>query len=479
MSDRYDLGERKTVGGFWNFILPGLKFLAPHILNIIKDAVDQFNPGVSSDMVDLYDKVIDNIGHKLKVLPEFDQVMDDKKIDSICRATRSADSILKFGDAANTYFQHHYNDILLGYLYGVCSNSDGLKMRVMNKLSGMMSQFETSKAMNGILPILEPMNRKVLLIEDALLALARIHPRRQLSSFENLVVQDLEIHTVYNLSEIEADNRAQLLSGFYKVDHYSSRMSISVTVFTPCTEIISGSLLSEIYGMNLLESPVLSVMKARPLSEYDFISEDPNLSVDRLIGKVLGASITSLSTVCFDLFSFMAENLARSGYIKGNPDEIKKKSIELVMKGPWRAIDDATVFMSPVDLYRRADEGQSLRLSEDFATLTDFLQVYRFCVASNHLSDSSPVFEFQTKLYPSLRRCKSNNYVNQGEKTMIDHIRRSVRELRILIERLPDTGDVKMGGPTLDSLIKDIASVEITEDRFAIPSAPSYKDSQY
>jgi hypothetical protein len=206
-----------------------------------------------------------------------------------------------------------------------------------------------------------------------------------------------------------------------------------------------------------------------------WVIDDPNLSPNAIINKILGSSITSLSTVICDLIVYMGLALHNCPDAEGlSPTEIAN----LVIAGPWYAVDDGRQFMSPCSLYNGASKGNRFReyLTRDFEMMENLLNIYLL-----HRSDyGDEVFKMRSCILKTSSPKKALGsprtiLTNPSEGVFVTQMKNFLNEFRLLSERTkhPENHAV------IERIVAYLDSMSTNERDYTVnATAPSYHSEE-
>jgi hypothetical protein len=363
------------------------RFLGPHLLTMIQDAVKKWNSDIpSTHNLDFLNEII-LISSKLEHLDGFsiDKIpaVGGKTMSEVIEECKTPPYSIKdlegLHHAVKSYFEWNFRNTCNDIIKSVCDkNMDRVVDRCVYA-DKMVRHFQTSFSM-GILagPLNLNVQNEIRIIDDALLALTRIRPSRKVAPSGTLVMRD--IHTIFYPDVNERDYQGMLtsFSSVYTIHRYSSIIGYSGVRLVPKQAYIEDRSLNPIYGISLAEMTIMDMMALNYKDTLPwYVLNDENFSPDAILNKILGSSVSSLSTVIVDVMVFMSISLKDSTSL--TVPEIDSK----IRIGPWTAVEDSMLFISPTDLYHSIPNSSRSRqnLGSDFDRMGELIELYKVCVS--------------------------------------------------------------------------------------------------
>jgi hypothetical protein len=392
-------------------VIKALKFLGPHLLGMMRDAVEKWNDTVPGDMVPKYIEDMSLIRDKLSHLPNFETEVNgvslEKSVEGLCSEPYDTGKIVALAAAYTKYLEGLYVQNATDMIVAVCDKDVQALARIYNRGDKLLERFRDSFRMNEVYGLRSGEYKAELrIVDDAISGLSRIMPNRKLSPDGTLILRDLQRVFHPKVSSEELEQMKVRFSSLYEIRVYSSLFTHTSVLLVPRLNFISEDSLKEVYpDMEVSQTTIFELMKST-VSEW-WIKEDPNVSPGAILNKVLGSSITSLSTVVTDLMVYLFLVLRTSDTNRNESDaDVSKK----LMSGPWASVESTQLFVSPIDLYDSLANTDRIRsgIQGDFTLMLDFLSTYRL-----HISDynngvfnrvrGAPRRERSNITYPSMR----------------------------------------------------------------------------
>jgi hypothetical protein len=339
-----------------------LKFLGPHLLKMVEDAVTKWNPDIPEGMMRQFALDIDMLRHKFRAVETNHEFMIDA-VDKL-KTAKDVNDLMHIRDCVLEFSETIYLEALVKSVRSLVKGDWTGLYEAETELAKYVKNFPNSfKISREDLPATRAGSK---IIDDAILALSRIMPKRKLAESGTLVLRDVLPVVHHGVSSDDILEITKHLSGLYNISIHGGVMTHKTAVLKPKVDYVDITELSEIYKKDLTGVTVYELMMLEPPSVW--IAEDTNISPKSILNKLLGAAVTSLSTTVTDLFIFLSMILEKSRV----PIE------ELIMEvrtGPWSAIEDGMVFSVPTLLYEVVRESCSGpdAIEEDFNLMLEFL----------------------------------------------------------------------------------------------------------
>jgi len=381
----------------------------------MKSAVEKWNDEVSEANVVKYVEEVTLIAEKLSHLPHYDERVNGVKLsESVAGLTLppyTTDKIMTLMSDYQKFLEGLYMTNAMELICATCDKDLQRMAKVYTRGDQLLKRFQNSfklnesnlKNMRGV-----EQRSELKIVDDAILGFSRILPDRRVSPTGSLVLRDLQrvYHPKVNAEDLELMKKR--FSSMYIIKSYSSVFTYTSVLLIPRMNFISEDSLKEIYdGINVATLTIFELMKL-DVPEW-WVKEDPNVSPASILNKILGSSITSISTVITQLMVYLFQVLKSDGTNEGLSDEEINAKLS---SGPWTSIESTLLFISPIDLYESFQNSERVRqgVKKDFLLMLNFLEIYRL-----HRSDyGDEVFRIKTS---APARVNSETY-RSSEKTV-------------------------------------------------------------
>jgi hypothetical protein len=394
--------------------LAALKFIAPHVLNILSDLIAKWNHTVPTGQGKIFWQDFDLIVSKVSKLPlshKFEKLIIDLQ-------TMEPDSnllvkIMKaFDEEWNELCKKETELCLLEFIQDKKFHLNHSE----RKIHKALNHFRDAHAAHLIYPrMIEVKKPGVKLIDDALLCLERMRPTRLIAKSGMLYCLSLN-NVVFNSCHF-TENSHHLPASFYQVyklgkdfttcNNYGSGKTLSVT---PNSEFITEEYFKDYYGKNLRETSMFDLCNFKEYNSEHLLSYDLNMRPNKIVYKLLGTSIASLDIVLGKVIYWII-SVYRKHDSKLSISALKEK----ITKDPFKYVGCYFLFSRPDILFKRTIYAD-WRLEEDFDKLKMLIELYRSEIQRGNL-DFNDSMCLHTSGECTCNRCeeliivsKSNNF---------------------------------------------------------------------
>lgn len=344
-----------------------MKFLGPHLLNMLQDAVGKWNHEIPDEM-------IDEANNQYKLL--ISKVPFDYNAVDLRSVDIKPDDFLDLFLQARDWIKRKYESVIRECVRALVFEKEIEPFELMKHQLAFSAWLSMGGNFKGD-----------KIVEDAILCVQRMNPNRLIAPSGTLILRDLVPVFHVNPSDrmlaemfsklgkmYEFRNHTKFIPGFMRLSG-GRAPDIEVLELKPLNMHLGIDVLEDAYGVTLKKLSNWDLMTLD--CDINWLKEDPNLSQNGIMNKILGSSITSLSTVISDMLVWMCLQF----------DEIKDLDARLsvVRSGMWDSVDDIVDFVVPERLYggaNRMQRGKRL-LTRDFEKLEMLLDLYqlamRFC----------------------------------------------------------------------------------------------------
>jgi hypothetical protein len=393
--------------------ISALKFLGPHLLSILTEAVKRWNDRVPEELEESYRKDLALIESKLTGLPCYEDALADTLY-----AAHAADPDPKvFADiliSVVTYLDERFLEIAKLYTRSFVNSDVAYTLRAIEKIHKLCGKFQLSQEVSEMTGLkLETGKKEVQIVDDALLALARSYPTRMIAASGTLIIRDLVAVNHMSVPEREISDMKVKFDSLYHMRIEAGYFRSSSVRLIPKYNFVPEEAMLSIYGVSFKDLSFHDLAKLINSEQPWYIREDPNISVDAIMGKIIGSCITSLSTVIADAIVWFSQIMVSDG-------NSAKDSMLHVRTKPWTQMEDMMQFSSPIVAYHHLiSKGvSSHRCEHDFDTVYKMLSLYRIYLQSHSqlkFSHPEPVTitsdgSIYPKMTPSIYKAPNNFY---------------------------------------------------------------------
>lgn len=357
------------------------KFLGPHLLSMMRDAVKRWNNEIPISAASAYEMDVAIIRSKLVHLDSYDTevygVNLEKMVDQLLDKPYKIENLDALYHALKVRLEGDFAKSSASYVRGLVDNNLDLITKSLIDAERSAEFFKSSMKV-GVMPgpLNLDVNQQVRMIDDALLALTRIRPDRLLAPCGTLVLRDMHVIYYPDVSHSDLEYMKQILAEMYQIQYFPTMFGYNGVRLIPRSRVIDEKVINSIYGRSFRDATIASLLSIDQDTLPWFVRCDQNISPDAIINKIVGSSVSSLSTVIVDVVMYMTICLKHEG--------VQDQFLEdYVRFRPWQIVKDTLLFISPTDMYSTVgDEKRSWsRINSDFDKMSSLIELYKVVVS--------------------------------------------------------------------------------------------------
>jgi hypothetical protein len=221
------------------------------------------------------------------------------------------------------------------------------------------------------------------IVRDAQLALARMFPERLIAPSGALMLRDVRKVIHANPNQDRVNSMYMVLKDFYHFKRHEGIASHFLLECTPRSHCIDADIIRKIYSQDLSKFSVWDLMRSDAVKRFTWLESDENLSPKNILDKILGASVTSLSTVLSNIVSWLT-------FFQFEEDHIK--SMLAARSGGMVIVEDIMHFNDPFTLFTRVGDRPNAKhlLCKDFKRLHHLIDLYNVWTTLGCRNDGPP-----------------------------------------------------------------------------------------
>ncbi|DAZ90712.1 TPA_asm: protein 5 [Didymochlaena virus 1] len=360
-----------------SWITETLGFVGPHLISMVQDAINRWNPEIPLQSVGDYRVSLEEISEKMSPL-----------------GIRVSPKMLSGPPSINHLESLHqsivgkYDELVVNTLQSLMSNEFLGNTKTYPegdfKLHQIREKFKSSIkcCMDTTLQFGSHL-QSVRLIDDAITALTRMSHNKRMAESGFLVLRDWTSFLVLYSDEVVMgtpmgpNTEPAWVSDVYHImnrAHHPKKQKCTVS-YVPKLHILTEDIFRRIYNRELSSVTMYDILCLIPPIEHNWLlMHDNNLNPAALVDKVVGSSMTSLSIIVIELItwcSYMLVQAAPNMTIPGAANSVRFNS--------WLAVPDLMTYSCPWLLHKTMSQNPPSQgaFERDTTRILTLLHAYR------------------------------------------------------------------------------------------------------